>query len=140
MPNIKSYTPAWLTKAAPGHNLFAATTEDLRESAFSPYASKKKSRSGPRRTIARRGTEVFVAVNREIRWADLVYLKEQYEEKTSSRVRVKRERSVDSSFDIYDEEQNGTEDLSGAAEGLRVSRATFIVILQPHTDFLCVYR
>lgn len=36
---------------------------------------------GPRRTIARRGTEVFIAVGKEIRWADLVYLKEAWEGK-----------------------------------------------------------
>lgn len=35
---------------------------------------------GHRRTIARRGTEIFVVVNNEIRWSDLCMLKDIWEE------------------------------------------------------------
>lgn len=117
---VKSYTPSWLSKPAPGHTLFKATSEDLDASVFSPYSSNKKARPGPRRTIARRGTEVFVAVNREIRWGDLVYLKESWVEMGAS-TRIKREDS-NGSFSIYDETRNdseGSEDRP--AEGYRVS-------------------
>ena len=117
---VKSYTPGWLSKPAPGHTLFKATSEDLDASVFSPYSSNKKARPGPRRTIARRGTEVFVAVNREIRWGDLVYLKESWAEMGAS-TRIKREDS-NGSFSIYDETRNGTEGSdSRPAEGYRVS-------------------
>ncbi|SPO02862.1 uncharacterized protein DNG_05539 [Cephalotrichum gorgonifer] len=94
MPKIKSYTPAWLAKGSPGNNLFAPTIDVSRASVSSPYSTKSKKRSpnGPRRTIARRGTEVFVASGREIRWGDLVYLKEMYASQRAS-ARVKREDS-----------------------------------------------
>lgn len=117
---VKAYTPSWLSKPAPGHSLFAASAEDLRSSISSPFNSRKKPRPGPRRAIARRGTEVFVAVNREIRWGDLVYLKESWLEKTGSS-HIKKEES-NGSFLIYDEAQNGPEDSEGKpAEGYRVS-------------------
>ncbi len=36
--------------------------------------------TGHRRTIARRGTEIFVVVDNEIRWSDLCMLKDVWEE------------------------------------------------------------
>ncbi|KAL2886608.1 Nucleoporin NUP82 [Ceratocystis lukuohia] len=95
MPKVKAYTPSYLATGAPGNALFVATNEPC-----SPYASKKKQnakspQAGPRRTIARRGTEIFVARGREIRWGDLAYLKEMQEDrraKSSRRsVLIKRE-------------------------------------------------
>lgn len=116
MSKIKSYTPSWLSKPAPGHTLFQASAEDLNSSAFT---SRRKSRPGPRRSIARRGTEVFVAVNREIRWGDLVYLKESWTDK-AGRTRIKREDSS-GSFSIYDETLPSIEGADGeAAQGYRV--------------------
>lgn len=97
MPKIKSYTPGWLSKGSPGNNLFAPSTDASRASLSSPYAAKSKKRSSPngaRRTIARRGTEVFVANGREIRWGDLAYLKEMHASKRAG-ARVKREDSDD---------------------------------------------
>lgn len=47
---------------------------------------KRAAKHGPRRTIARRNnTEVFIAVGKEIRWADLAYLKGAYEHKESTK-------------------------------------------------------
>ncbi|KKF95671.1 Nucleoporin nup82 [Ceratocystis platani] len=95
MPKVKAYTPSYLATGAPGNALFVATNEPC-----SPYASKKKQnakspQAGLRRTIARRGTEIFVARGREIRWGDLAYLKEMQEDrraKSSRRsVLIKRE-------------------------------------------------
>ncbi|ROV94645.1 hypothetical protein VSDG_06198 [Cytospora chrysosperma] len=149
---VKAYTPSWLSKPAPGHTLFAASADDLKSSTFSPFTSKKKSRPGPRRTIARRGTEVFVAVNREIRWGDLVYLKESWIENTGSS-HIKKEES-NGSFLIYDEAQNGTEDSEGKpAEGYRVIKtpvadeirqlvispnSNYLAVLTTHTVHICV--
>ncbi len=47
-------------------------------------STKRNAKPGPRRPIARRGTEVFIAVGKEIRWADLVYLKTSWEDKQES--------------------------------------------------------
>jgi nucleoporin NUP82 len=77
MPKIASYTPAWLAKPNPGHDLFASA-----QSSQSLTPERKKiPKPGPRRTIAYRGVEVFIAVGKEIRWADLVYLREAWEDK-----------------------------------------------------------
>lgn len=118
MPKVKSYSAAWLSKNAPGHALFEPSSEASRSRALSePYSSKKKSVAGPRRTIARRGTEVFVAVGREIRWGDLAYLKDEWTSRHSkgrsgSAPRIKREDSTQSVGSDIDLER---------AKGLRVS-------------------
>ncbi|ORY69865.1 nuclear pore complex protein An-Nup82 [Pseudomassariella vexata] len=72
MPKIKSYTPAWLSQPSPGHRLFAPSSEQPRSS----LASASVPRLAPRRTIARSGSQIFVAVGKEVRWADLIELKE----------------------------------------------------------------
>ncbi|KAL5118736.1 hypothetical protein ACEQ8H_003413 [Pleosporales sp. CAS-2024a] len=71
MPKVLSYTPPWLARPSPGYQLFAP--KQANGSALIP---PKKKDFGPRKTIATRGSEVFVAVGHEIRWADLVNLKE----------------------------------------------------------------
>lgn len=87
---IAEYTPAWLMKPNPGHSLFSgapakASSSFTTQSNGSSSVTAKSAKPGPRRTIARRGTEVFIAVGKEIRWADLVYLKEAYEDKQSKK-------------------------------------------------------
>ena len=82
MPKVISYTPAWLSKPSLGHEIFTSTTQNASTNGTSS-GSKRTAKPGPRRTIARRGTEVFIAVGKEIRWADLVYLKEAWEDKQS---------------------------------------------------------
>ncbi|TWU73547.1 hypothetical protein ED733_003874 [Metarhizium rileyi] len=148
MPKVKSYSAAWLSnKNAPGRQLFDPPADDIRSRALSP-PSKARSTLGPRRTIARRGTEVFVAVGREIRWADLAYLKDEWSTKHSSGrsgsagVRIKRE---DSDPSIEHEEVE-------AAPGLRVIKtpvaddiqqlsispnANYLAILTSHTVHIC---
>lgn len=86
MPKVISYTPSWLCEPAPGHELFVATEENTPRGQATTYKALNESlnrntKSGPRRTIAHRGTEVFIAVGKEIRWADLVFLKETWEDK-----------------------------------------------------------
>lgn len=94
MPKITSYTPAWLSKPNPGHDIFTApSTASLNPS------SEKNSKSGPRRTIAHRGTEVFIAVGREIRWADLVYLKEAWEDKGQRKKSFGKGKDGDNQFE-----------------------------------------
>lgn len=114
MPKIKSYSAPWLSSPnAPGHQLFAPSADSARPRALGP-ASKSQSFPGPKRTIARRGTEVFVAVGKEIRWADLAYLEDAWKSRGgmgSDAVRVKREETVQSI------QSDGEVD---AAAGLRV--------------------
>jgi nucleoporin NUP82 len=101
MPKVKSYAAPFLSGNASGHRLFEPTTEVSRSRSFDA-ASKKKFVPGPRRTIARRGTEVFVAVGREIRWGDLAYLKDEWANRRNngrSGSRIKREDSFQSEAD-----------------------------------------
>jgi nucleoporin NUP82 len=94
MPRITGYTPAWLSKPNPGHDLFTApSTPSLN------LNSKKAAKPGPRRTIAHRGTEVFIAVGKEIRWADLVYLKEAWEDKEQKKKSFRKGKDRDNQFD-----------------------------------------
>ncbi|KAF1919451.1 hypothetical protein BDU57DRAFT_443725 [Ampelomyces quisqualis] len=69
MPKVLSYTPDWLSRPNPGFQLFAPKQAN-------GVPTRKKKDFGPRKTIATRGSELFVAVGHEIRWADLVNLKE----------------------------------------------------------------
>ena len=114
MPRIKSFAPGWLNHPAPGHRLFSLAREENTQPAPVLF---KKTKPGPRRTIARRGTEVFVAVGKQIRWGDLATLKDNWDSRSGGS-RLRRE-ATDSSFDVYDEETHGQ---SGAAEGYRVCR------------------
>lgn len=115
MPKIKSFAPGWLNLPAPGHKLFEST-DDSKLPAALAYSKKLKS-PGPRRTIARRGTEVFVAVGKQIRWGDLTRLKETWESRSGVGIRAQRPDS-EGYFEVYDEEA-----AAGIAtgEGYRVS-------------------
>lgn len=115
MPKVNCYSAAWLSKNARGHQLFEPSPEVASSRALaSPYAPKKKAFQGPRRAIARRGTEVFVAVGKEIRWGDLAYIKEEWtiNQSRGHRAHIKREGSAMNMDDIPDIENAG---------GLRVS-------------------
>lgn len=78
MPKILSYTPSWLTRPSPGYALFSQKQKEI--SAGENGQNKSGHESKIRRTIAHRGTEVFVVVDNEIRWSDLVMLRERSEE------------------------------------------------------------
>lgn len=70
MPKVLGYTPDWLSRPNPGYHLFAPKAINGHGGAA------KRQEPGPRKTIATRGSEIFVAVGNEIRWADLANLKE----------------------------------------------------------------
>lgn len=103
MPKIMSYTPGWLSNPSLGHQIFTATeanganAQHLSLKAFNE-SIRRNSKPGPRRTIARRGTEVFVAIGKELRWADLVYLKESWEEKQELQGKDQSLKRGDSTF------------------------------------------
>ncbi|KAJ4153360.1 hypothetical protein LMH87_009850 [Akanthomyces muscarius] len=140
MPKVKCYSAAWLSKNAPGHQLFEPTPEAVRSRALtSPYASKKKTALGPRRTIARRGTEVFVAVGKEIRWGDLAYIKDRWasnpRERRGSSTRIKREDS-----NVNMEDIPSIETVGGGLRTIKVPVADDIrqLIISPNTNFLAI--
>jgi len=119
MPKVISYTPTWLSKPNPGHEIFTAKPAGAQSTSTngSSSSSKRAAKPGPRRTIARRGTEVFIAVGKEIRWADLVYLKEAWEDKQSRKPNGKA-RSRESTDNQYEEDH---------AQGYRVSSPEFAI-------------
>ncbi|KAK4123265.1 hypothetical protein N657DRAFT_681382 [Parathielavia appendiculata] len=137
MPKIKSFAPSWLNEPSPGHKLFAQSSDDARTSASLQYGKKPK--PGPRRTIARRGTEVFVAVGKQIRWGDLAYLKESWETRharSSSGSRIKKESSDD--LFGYDDENAGNE-----TDGYRIIKTPVAddirqLVMSPNQDLLAV--
>ncbi|KAL2156532.1 hypothetical protein VTH82DRAFT_1277 [Thermothelomyces myriococcoides] len=138
MPKIKSFAPGWLNEpSSPGHKLFEQCADDAKASAIIPYG--KRAKSGPRRTIARRGTEVFVAVGKTLRWGDLAYLKESWETKharSTPGTRIKKEGSEDSP------EYDGT--IPGhATDGYRTIKTPVAddirqLVMSPNQDLLAV--
>ncbi|KAJ9155764.1 Nucleoporin NUP82 [Coniochaeta hoffmannii] len=144
MPKITSFVPSWLNEPAPGHKLFAPATDDARQPNPQLFSSKPK--TGPRRTIARRGSEVFVAVGKQIRWGSLVQLKESWEAKQSKSIfgtRFKKEGS-DGSFELYDEEAETHGAHNGAEyEGYRLIKTPVAddirqLVMSPNEDYLAV--
>ncbi|KAJ5591574.1 uncharacterized protein N7459_001943 [Penicillium hispanicum] len=79
MPQVNSYAPAWLCRPSPGASFFTSAlvkspAQDL------PNGTKKTAPSGPTRTTAKRGNEVFAVVDNEIRWSNLARLKDQWQQ------------------------------------------------------------
>ncbi|CAG9940010.1 unnamed protein product [Clonostachys rosea f. rosea IK726] len=148
MPKVKSYSAPWLAKNAPGHQLFEPIADLARPQALS---NKTQHQPGPRRTIARWGTQVFVAVGKEIRWGDLAYIKEQWTARHSRNggygARIKTEdsfASVESDVDL--EHAPGMRDLqtikTRCAEDIRQlvisQNSNYLAILTAYTVHICV--
>ncbi|KAK0879805.1 hypothetical protein LTR87_006442 [Friedmanniomyces endolithicus] len=65
MPRVVAQQPPWVVRGSSGHQLFQHD-----ERAKTP-TTKSAHYDGPTRKIAHRGTEIFVAVGNELRWADV---------------------------------------------------------------------
>jgi nucleoporin NUP82 len=85
MPKVLSYTPSWLARNTSGFQVFAESTRSGSTNGLKPPQPSSSSPKQVSRLIARRGTQIFVAVGNEIRWADLVYLKDYEAEKNATR-------------------------------------------------------
>jgi hypothetical protein len=81
MPRILGYTPTWLARNTSGFQVFSDSSNT--EPANGLKQQQPNLAVAP--LIARRGTQIFVAVGNEIRWADLVFLKDVEIEKKVSR-------------------------------------------------------
>ncbi|KAJ5590289.1 hypothetical protein N7450_004261 [Penicillium hetheringtonii] len=79
MPKVKSYAPAWLCRPSPGASIFTSNSV-ASPSQDTQVALKSKSATGATRTIAKRGNEVFVVVENEIRWSNLARVKDQWQQ------------------------------------------------------------
>ncbi|KAK1756231.1 hypothetical protein QBC47DRAFT_460087 [Echria macrotheca] len=140
MPRIKSFAPAWLNEPAPGHKLFEQPVGDSNYTG--PLGYSKKPKPGPRRTIAHRGTEVFVAVGKQIRWGDLARLKETWESsRHGSGIRAPTQDSI-ASFEVYDEEA-AAGNTGGPGEGYRILKTPVAedirqLVMSPQQDYLAV--
>ncbi|THY45680.1 hypothetical protein D6C97_08537 [Aureobasidium pullulans] len=75
MARVAGHTPSWLSAPSPGFNLFQRATDSKPAAAYR-NGNDKDASHGPSRTIAHRGTELFVLVGNDIRWSDLVMLKD----------------------------------------------------------------
>lgn len=90
MPKIISATPSWLRRPSPGSELFNPLPDAKLTKPAGP---------GPRRTIARKDTQVFVAVGNQIRWADLALLQFQWKERQDKQIKQQRRRPKDETPD-----------------------------------------
>jgi nucleoporin NUP82 len=89
MASVLSHTPSWLSAPHAGFNVFQPTPGSKSSGAMRSAKDKTDYR-GPMRTIAHRGTEVFVLVGSEIRWSDLVMLRDTPEDSDQQSYRVRR--------------------------------------------------
>ncbi|QSZ29155.1 hypothetical protein DSL72_003666 [Monilinia vaccinii-corymbosi] len=137
MPRVLAYTPTWLSKPSPGHEIFTAgpaTSNPTAPGNIYNANDKKSNKPGPRRTIARRGTEVFIAVGKEVRWADLVYLKEAWENKQEN------QRSFLKGKSRSGEEPEAGDDVARGYRILKIPVADEIrqLIISPNSNFMAI--
>ncbi|KAG9236988.1 hypothetical protein BJ875DRAFT_419034 [Amylocarpus encephaloides] len=135
MPVVASCTPEWLSKPNPGHEIFVEQAVKAQDRSHG--SGKRGSKPGPRKTIARRGTEVFTAVGREIRWADLVYLKEAWENEQLRKKATRQRKSIEPSQYDGDRAQGYRTLKVPVAEDIRQliisPQANYLAILTTHT-------
>ena len=110
MPKIISHTPGWLSRPSPGFQIFnkvhsTSTQADHSQQQNSSFGGKQG--VGPNRTIAQRGTEIYLAVGRQIRWADLVSLKDGYEEQLRTPTPKPKPTNIANQSEV---DENGPED------------------------------
>lgn len=84
MPNVISYTPPWLSQPSPGASLFSSTPSKIPDYGLLDDVGRDQY-TGPVRTLAKRGGEVFAVVDSMIRWASLTRLKDEWQQKTKEK-------------------------------------------------------
>lgn len=86
MPKRIGETPPWLCRPSPGSRIFSDPIQNVpsspTKSGKSNIGSGLTELPGPKRLIAQRGTEIFVAVGNKVRWADLAQVKDRYDDDT----------------------------------------------------------
>ncbi|KAI5276969.1 hypothetical protein E4T47_00269 [Aureobasidium subglaciale] len=140
MARVLGHTPDWLSAPSAGYNLFqrGADTKAAAPAAALRNANQKTDSRGPTRTIAHRGTELFVLVGNEIRWSDLVMLKDAPRHDDSQTYRASRIVSIAllSSADFV---QVLKTPVAGQIKQLVVSpRGDYLAILTSHTVHIAI--
>ncbi|KAK8234414.1 hypothetical protein HDK77DRAFT_450267 [Phyllosticta capitalensis] len=131
MPKVLNHTPAWLSRPAPGFEVFNRA-HVKGKSSYRAANDTFKSAPGPRRTIANRGDEIFVAVGNEIRWANLFHLRE-------SGRNQKKQRSFGNSWEGSQEHEN-MDGLEKAHRTLKTNVSGQITELSiaPNEDYMAI--
>ncbi|KAL2832854.1 hypothetical protein BDW59DRAFT_138769 [Aspergillus cavernicola] len=131
MPKVISYTPPWLSRPSPGASLFSSTAPKD----GSPRSSKDVEYTGPSRTLARRGNEVFTVVDNQIRWSSLTRLKDDWQQRARSKTSASQKTDSDSaapyrtlSVPVYEQIRQLIPSPNGA----------FLAIVADHTVFIAV--
>lgn len=142
MPQITSFTPPWLSRPNPGWEIFTPSAKDATYPSLSQNTNAKKgAKPGPRRTIAQRGTEIFVGVGKEIRWADLVYLKEAWEDGQERQKNPSKRTEKESQYE-EDHAQGYRTIKTPVADDIRQliisPNGTFLAILTTHTVHIAI--
>ena len=108
MPKVLEYTPSWLCRPSEGYNLFSVKDRAQLQGSnklsgiLNGKASDAEKYLGATRSIARRGTEIFVLVENKIRWSDLCMLQETFQEDGSSPVDLKVSSKDEASRNFQD--------------------------------------
>ena len=104
MPKILAYTPEWLSRNNPGFQVFSNSQP---RQAQAQANDNSNDYVGPKKTIARRGAEIFTVVEKQIRWADLSILKENFEEQKATPTKAPKSTGPRTNLQI---EKDGPED------------------------------
>ena len=104
MPKVLAYTPEWLSRNNPGFQVF---NNPQSRQAQAQDNDNTNDYVGPNKSIARRGAEIFTVVGKQIRWADLSVLKENFEDQKATP--TKAPKSTGSGTNLQSE-KDGPED------------------------------
>ena len=95
MISVLGQTPPWLPEHTFGKGLFTVEPTANRQS---------PPKSGPWRTIARRGDEIFVAVGNQLRWADWKILDHQWQRERELRKQQQARQKKKTEEDVEEDE------------------------------------
>ncbi|ODH48199.1 hypothetical protein GX48_05690 [Paracoccidioides brasiliensis] len=129
MPKIIDYSPPWLSRPSPGSSFFLSSGSEPSLHA-SPIAKSKAANDtrhqpyvGPKRTQARRGTEIFAVVDNQIRWSDLSTLKNEWQ------AEVRRKRNETSRAQESERSSPLAEDANSPGQTVDKQRTSFYRVL-----------
>jgi nucleoporin NUP82 len=93
MPKVIGYKAPWISRPAAGSRIFSdpaphSPTSPTKQRASFLDPNGTQDYQGPRRLIARRGTEIFTVVGNSIRWADLAAVKDNWTEQRDTRGKI----------------------------------------------------
>ena len=135
MPHVVGHTPAWLSRPSTGFQVFQPTDKPRSSGALTNGSGKKIDHGGSIRLIAHRGTEIFFVAGNELRWSDLVWLKDAGDEADALRQSFRKGGSNAQEVAI-----NRQEEVAKYSRVLKVPVAGQIrqLIVSPLGDYLAI--